>query len=132
MRKFRKRLNKVYCCVRLKIFLVYFKSGMSRRSLKKSMGNSHSQSVSRFTPSLLNGNQKEGRGKKFNGAKFASPENRVLPVPSNVSQRLRSTDNGNILQNGGTISGRKIPLACPESELVQLLQKKCQTFAANC
>ncbi|GIY17431.1 uncharacterized protein CDAR_1881 [Caerostris darwini] len=72
--------------------------------------------------------RKKDEGKKFNGAKFASPENRVLPVPSNISQRLRSTDNGNILQNGGTISGRKIPLACPESELVQLLQKKCQTL----
>ncbi|GBL97267.1 hypothetical protein AVEN_84965-1 [Araneus ventricosus] len=92
------------------------------------MGNSHSQSVSRFTPSLLNGHQKEGRGKKLSVAKFASPENRVLPVPTNGSQRLRSTDNGNILQNGGTISGRKVPISTPETEFVQLLQKKCHSL----
>ncbi|PRD24442.1 UNVERIFIED_CONTAM: hypothetical protein NCL1_43715 [Trichonephila clavipes] len=92
------------------------------------MGNSHSQSVSRSAPSLLNGHPKEGRGKKFKLSKFASPENRVLPVPSNVSQRLRSTDNGNILQNGGTISGRKAQIYSSESEFVQLLQKKCHSL----
>lgn len=89
------------------------------------MGNSHSQS-SRFTPSVLNGSNKEPKeGRK---SKFASPENRVLPVTSHVvPQRLRSTDNGNILQNGGTISGRKahfIPVSDPEPEFVQLLHSK--------
>ncbi|XP_054708364.1 uncharacterized protein LOC129218173 [Uloborus diversus] len=99
------------------------------------MGNSHSQSLTRFAPSVLhpnnnnnNNNHKEGKNRKSPSAKFASPENRVLPIVSNVPQRLRSTDNGNILQNGGTISGRKsgsIPVCKSEPEFVQLLQKKC-------
>ncbi|XP_015925173.1 J domain-containing protein DDB_G0295729 [Parasteatoda tepidariorum] len=94
------------------------------------MGNSHSQSVSRFAPSLLHNHENNHKeGKKFS-SKFASPENRVLPIASNPPQRLRSTDNGCILQNGGTISGRKAnPVS--EPEFVQVLQKKCHSMQST-
>lgn len=39
--------------------------------------------------------------------KYASPQHKVLPAPV-AGQKLKHTDNGNILSNGGTISGRKL------------------------
>ncbi|KAG8193236.1 hypothetical protein JTE90_005583 [Oedothorax gibbosus] len=76
------------------------------------MGNTHSYRASAHFKEV-----KESRP-------FASPENRVLPIPTQP-QRLRSTDNGSILHNGGTISGRKaIAPPTDHPEFVRLLQKK--------
>ncbi|XP_076762438.1 uncharacterized protein LOC143430245 [Xylocopa sonorina] len=42
---------------------------------------------------------------------------KVLPGPSN--QRLRATDNGNIIHNGGTISGRRAPTFASSRDLAK-------------
>ncbi|CAD1474895.1 unnamed protein product, partial [Heterotrigona itama] len=42
---------------------------------------------------------------------------KVLPEPPN--QRLRATDNGNIIQNGGTISGRRAPTFASSRDLAK-------------
>lgn len=58
---------------------------------------------------------KERRRWSGGATKFASPENRVLPPPV-AGQRLRTTDNGHILLNGGTISGRKLAMLAQQRE----------------
>lgn len=68
------------------------------------MGNGSSQSIVLGPPKPLGlpvrGDMRYHRGKP----KYAQPHNRVLPKPV-AGQRLRCTDNGNILHNAGTIRG---------------------------
>ena len=45
---------------------------------------------------------------------------KVLPEPPN--QRLRATDNGNIIHNGGTISGRRAPTFASSRDLAKVKQ----------
>lgn len=70
------------------------------------MGNGSSQSIVLGPPKPLGfpvrGDMRYQRGKP----KYAQPHNRVLPKPV-AGQRLRCTDNGNILHNIGTIRGLK-------------------------
>ncbi|XP_076353037.1 uncharacterized protein LOC143248508 [Tachypleus tridentatus] len=58
--------------------------------------------------------------------KYRSSATRLLPPPQ-PGQCLRITENGNILLNGGTISGRKLPSLIEEeadSEVLRILQKR--------
>lgn len=98
------------------------------------MGNTHSQGVQERprATSLTNANRKEP-GKDNRGAKrhskYASPGNRVLPQPVFDGVRLlRTTQNGNILQSGGTISGRRLVSQNSDvqdnPDLVKILQQR--------
>ncbi|KAG0444364.1 hypothetical protein HPB47_013875 [Ixodes persulcatus] len=98
------------------------------------MGNSHSQAVQERprATSLISANRKEQSNgyravKRLN--KYASPGNRVLPQPVFDGVRLlRTTQNGNILQNGGTISGRRLVSkdsdAQDNPDLAKILQQR--------
>ncbi|CAL1290348.1 unnamed protein product [Larinioides sclopetarius] len=77
--------------------------------LDTEMGNGSSHSIVLGPPrfqssdfSSRNGYQHDHRGIP----KYAHPQNRVLPKPI-AGQRLRSTDNGSILQTAGTIRGQR-------------------------
>ncbi|XP_023232169.1 uncharacterized protein LOC111632047 [Centruroides sculpturatus] len=84
------------------------------------MGNSSSHSV-QLAQTRLSLCTEETKNKRY-----ASPENKVLPPPIS-GQRLRSTDNGSILHNGGTISGRKNKLNISETDLVKATSRKCDS-----
>ncbi|XP_067137874.1 uncharacterized protein [Centruroides vittatus] len=71
-------------------------------------------------------------GRKIN--RFAHPHNRVLPPPV-AGQRLRSTDNGSILQEKGTIRGQRAG-GSPQpsdidSEFLAVLQKRSDKLTNN-
>lgn len=98
------------------------------------MGNSHSsRSINKDGNSSNGTSNSSSNSKEKSGAKlkFASPENRVLPVVTNGPQRLRCTDNGNILHSGGTISGRRnnhSSESSNDSEFTRYLQRKSQIY----
>ncbi|XP_043190428.1 filaggrin-like [Amphibalanus amphitrite] len=75
------------------------------------MGNHHSQTVE-LNPAWSHSFPREREKKllKYGGIQDATPVRKVLPerVPG---QKLRLTTNGNILQQGGTISGRRLSAA---------------------
>jgi len=77
-----------------------------------SMGNSTSQALHRRTEdhSWTNSYPRDSRGVRS----VKAPQNKVLPerIPG---QRLRVTDNGAILHNGGTISGRRQTISIGEN-----------------
>lgn len=71
------------------------------------MGNGSSQSIV-LGPSRLQTSYSMHNGYQYQRGvpKYIHPQNRVLPKPV-AGQRLRSTDNGSILQTAGTIRGQR-------------------------
>lgn len=73
----------------------------------KQMGNGSSQSIVLGPPRLQNSYPIHSGYQYQRGVpKYVHPQNRVLPKPV-AGQRLRSTDNGSILQTAGTIRGQR-------------------------
>ncbi|XP_043277534.1 uncharacterized protein [Venturia canescens] len=75
------------------------------------MGNSGSNNSASHQQQCAPGNQEMGRGwthsfpREHTRHHSQPPGHKVLPEPPN--QRLRATNNGSIIHNGGTISGRR-------------------------
>jgi hypothetical protein len=91
-----------------------------------SMGNSTSHGLHRRTEeqqSWANSYPRDPRTARS----VKAPQNKVLPerIPG---QRLRVTDNGAILQNGGTISGRRQTISLGEN--VSRHDQVCDDFAS--
>jgi len=78
-----------------------------------SMGNSTSQAVHKRADGRQSWNNSFPRDPRAIRS-VKTPQNKVLPerIPG---QRLRVTDNGAILQNGGTLSGRRQIMSLGES-----------------
>ncbi|XP_055939417.1 uncharacterized protein LOC129969040 isoform X2 [Argiope bruennichi] len=96
------------------------------------MGNGSSHSIVLGSPRFQssdfpsrNGYQHDHRGIP----KYAHPQNRVLPKPV-AGQRLRSTDNGSILQTAGTIRGQRRDSGGKEdhadSEMMGILRRRSE------
>ena len=77
------------------------------------MGNSTSQAVHKRAEGRQSWNNSFPRDPRAIRS-VKTPQNKVLPerIPG---QRLRVTDNGAILQNGGTLSGRRQIMSLGES-----------------
>lgn len=78
---------------------------------KIEMGNSGSNNSASHQQQCTSSNQEMGRGwthsfpRELTRHHSQPPGHKVLPEPPN--QRLRATNNGSIIHNGGTISGRR-------------------------